>query len=286
LSDNTLSAYRRDLELLGASLDGQPLAGAASDDLLEFLAVQEKRNSPATVSRRLAAIRMFYRYLRSENRLAEDPSTILERPESWQRLPRILSPADVSALLAAPGAVFNSPGQGHKPFARAIFLRDKALLETLYATGCRASEVADLETAAVNLDIGYLRCRGKGSKERIVPVGSCAREAIRDYLDRGRPRLAGKGRVPWLFLSRTGARLDRTNVWRVVKFYIGAAGIRKAASTHTLRHSFATHLLQGGAGLRVIQEMLGHASPTTTQLYTHLDRRELLEAHRKYHPRG
>ena len=294
LADNTLIAYRHDLELLLASLGGSPLVEATRDDLLRFLAAEGKRTSGVTVSRRIAAIRMFYRFLRSENPRAADPSGILERPETWDRLPRVLSPGDVAALLAAPAAEMKAQlGRKRASFQRALYLRDTALLETLYATGCRASEVADLELAAVSLDIGYLRCRGKGAKERIVPVGSSARAAISEYLDRGRPVLAGlrpggavRKKSPFLFLSRSGARLDRTNVWRLVKYYLAAAGVHKPASTHTLRHSFATHMLQGGAGLRVIQEMLGHSSPTTTQIYTHLDRRALIEAHRKFHPRG
>ncbi|HOX07571.1 MAG TPA: tyrosine recombinase [Planctomycetota bacterium] len=287
LAENTLVAYRHDLELLLASLGGQALAAATRDDLLSFLAGEAKRTSGATVSRRIAAIRMFYRFLRSENPRAADPSGILERPETWERLPRVLSPADVAAMLAAPAAEMKALlGRRRAAFHRALYLRDTALLETLYATGCRASEVADLELAAVNLDIGYLRCRGKGSKERIVPVGEAARAAISSYLGLGRPALLHGKESPFLFLSRSGARLDRTNVWRLVKYYLAAAGVRKPASTHTLRHSFATHMLQGGAGLRVIQEMLGHSSPTTTQIYTHLDRRALVEAHRKFHPRG
>jgi len=286
LSENTLAAYRHDLELLSAHLRGEPLAGASREALVRFLAAEAKRTSAVTVCRRIATIHMFYRFLRSENPRAPDPAAVLERPETWDRLPRVLSPADVTALLAAPAADFNAPRRSRKEFQRALCLRDTALLETLYATGCRASEVADLELAAVNLEIGYLRCRGKGAKERIVPVGSAARAAISRYLGRGRPRLAGGKSPPFLFLSRTGGRLDRINVWRLVKYYLQVAGITKRASTHTLRHSFATHMLQGGAGLRVIQEMLGHASPTTTQVYTHLDRRALLEAHKKYHPRG
>ena len=285
LAENTLVAYRHDLELLSAHL-GKPISEAQRGELVRFLVAETKRTGPATVLRRIAAIRMFFRYLHIENPRALDPSAVLDKPQTWQRLPRVLSPQDVARLLAAPAEDFGAPKRSRKAFARAIFLRDQALLETLYATGCRASECSDLELAAVNLDIGYLRCRGKGSKERIVPVGKAARAAITEYLERGRPVLLGKKESIFLFLSRSGARLDRTNVWRLVKYYLAAAGIHKPASTHTLRHSFATHMLQGGAGLRVIQEMLGHSSPTTTQIYTHLDRRALIEAHRKFHPRG
>ena len=286
LAENTLVAYRHDLELVLSGLEGAPLVEATRDDLLRFLAAEGRRTSAVTVSRRIAAIRMFYRFLRSENRCSSDPSSILERPETWDRLPRVLSTADVAALLAAPAAELAAFGRKAKPVQRALYLRDTALLETLYATGCRASEVSGLELSGMNLEVGYLRCRGKGSKERVVLVGAAAQKALGAYLESARPALAGGKEPPFLFLSRTGSRLDRTNVWRLVRHYLGAAGVHKPASTHTLRHSFATHMLQGGADLRVIQEMLGHASPTTTQLYTHLDRRALIDAHRKYHPRG
>jgi integrase/recombinase XerD len=286
LAANTIAGYRRDLVCLAAHLKGRRLAGARREDLLAFIADQNRRGTPATVSRRIAALRMFYKYLRMENPRMADPSSALERPSAWQRLPKILSPAEVDALLAAPREEFRKLERKTR-HARALFLRDRALLETLYATGCRAGEVSGLTLEGVNLEIGYVRCRGKGSKERIVPLGRQARAAIEEYLERGRPRLvARKKDPPWLFLSRSGARLDRTNVWRVVKGYLGAAGVAKHASTHTLRHSFATHMLQGGANLRAIQEMLGHASPVTTQIYTHLDRRDLVNAHRRYHPRG
>ena len=209
LAGNTLAAYRHDLELLSAHLRGEPLAGASREALVRFLVAEAKRTSAATVCRRIATIHMFYRFLRSENPRAPDPAAVLERPETWDRLPRVLSPEDVTRLLAAPAAEFNLPGTSRKKFRRALYLRDAALLETLYATGCRASEVADLEVAAVHLDIGYLRCRGKGHKERIVPVGAPARQAISRYLQHGRPHLERDKGSPRLFLSRAGERLDR-----------------------------------------------------------------------------
>ncbi len=286
LAGNTTAAYRRDLGHLAAFLKGRRLSEARRDDLLRFVAAQGRKSTPATVSRRIAALRMFYKFLCMENPGTSDPSSALERPSAWQRLPKILSPSEVEALLAAPAAQF--AGRKRKSrHARAIFLRDRAVLETLYATGCRAAEVAGLELAGVNLEVGYVRCRGKGGKERIVPLGGKAQTAVAEYLEGGRPRLLGEGREsPRLFISRTGGRLDRTGVWRLVKHYLAAAAVGKNASTHTLRHSFATHMLQGGANLRAIQEMLGHASPTTTQIYTHLDRRDLVNAHKKFHPRG
>ncbi|MHC4914291.1 MAG: tyrosine recombinase [Planctomycetota bacterium] len=286
LAENTAAAYRRDLAHLSAFLKGRRLAGARRDDLLRFVAAQGRKSTPATVSRRIAAVRMFYKFLRMENPKLADPSSALERPSAWQRLPKILSPSEVEALLAAPAAAFAERKRKSR-HARALFLRDRAVLETLYATGCRAAEVADMELSGVNLDVGYVRCRGKGSKERIVPLGGKAQAAIGEYLERGRPRLLGeRGESPRLFLSRSGGRLDRIGVWRLVKHYLAVAGVGKSASTHTLRHSFATHMLQGGANLRAIQEMLGHASPITTQIYTHLDRRDLVNAHKKFHPRG
>ena len=286
LAANTVIAYRLDLLRLADFLRTKPPGAATREQILDFVAAEHKKFSPATVARRIAALKMFYRYLRTEDPRRKDPSAILDRPAMWQRLPKVISPTGVRALLDAPRkelARFQGRRTRHR---RALFLRDAALLETLYATGCRASEVSDLTVEGVNLEIGYLRCRGKGSRERLVPLGSKARGAIEAYLDRGRPRLAGERTPPHLFLSRSGGRLDRTNVWRITKHYLKVAGLSAHASTHTLRHSFATHMLQGGAGLRAIQEMLGHASPVTTQIYTHLDRREILEAHRKYHPRG
>lgn len=287
LADNTIVSYRRDLTCLTDYLDGRPLAEAGREDLLGFIDRQNRKGTPATVSRRIAALRMFYKFLRMENPGRKDPSSALERPSAWQRLPKVLSPAEVDALLAAPAAEFRKLKKKTR-HARALYLRDRAILETLYATGCRAGEVSRLEASGVNLDIGYVRCRGKGSKERIVPLGAKARAAILEYMERGRTRLLEKtGRESaLLFVSRSGARLDRTNVWRLVKHYLAIAGADRNATTHTLRHSFATHMLQGGANLRAIQEMLGHASPATTQIYTHLDRRDLVNAHRKFHPRG
>ncbi len=287
LADNTIVSYRRDLTCLTEYLDGRGLASAKREDLLDFIDQQNRKNTPATVSRRIAALRMFYKFMRMEAPRMKDPSSALERPSAWQRLPKVLSPAEVDALLAAPAAEFKKLKKKTR-HARSLYLRDRAVLETLYATGCRAGEVSTLELTGVNLDIGYVRCKGKGSKERIVPLGAKARAAILEYMERGRTRLLEKtGRESaYLFLSRSGARLDRTNVWRLVKHYLAIAGADLNASTHTLRHSFATHMLQGGANLRAIQEMLGHASPVTTQIYTHLDRRDLVNAHKRFHPRG
>jgi integrase/recombinase XerD len=285
LAENTAAAYRRDLECLAAFLDGRGPAEATRRDLLDFISDESRRNSPATVSRRVAAVRMFFRYLRIDEPQRADPSAALERPGAWQRLPRVLSPGEVEQLLAAPAARL-AAARRKDARSRALFLRDRAVLETLYATGCRAGEVSTLVVEGVSLDIGYARCRGKGSRERIVPLGTKARAALAEWLNEGRPLLAAGRDEPWVFLSRSGRRLDRREVWKLVKDCLAFAGITKHASTHTLRHSFATHMLQGGANLRAIQEMLGHASPTTTQIYTHLDRRDLLEAHRKFHPRG
>ena len=165
------------------------------------------------------------------------------------------------------------------------YLRDRALLELLYATGMRVSEVADLHVDQINLNLGYVRCMGKGRKERIIPVGKPAIEAITEYLEDARPHLLHERHCAHLFLSRTGRRLDRTNIWRLVRKYAIAAGITTPLSPHTLRHCFATHMLSGGADLRIVQELLGHASVVTTQIYTHVDDKRLREIHRKFHPR-
>jgi integrase/recombinase XerD len=285
LAENTMTSYGQDLSCLQQYIDDRQLRAANRSDLLEFIQQQNRKYSPATVSRRIAAVRMFYKYLCMENHGLEDPSSALERPGAWQRLPRILSPDEVERLLAAPEVAFRNLKKKSR-HARALYQRDSAVLETLYATGCRASEVSSLKMEALSLQAGYIRPTGKGARERVVPLGAKARSAIEIYLEKAREFLSGQRQTPWLFLSRSGRQLDRTRVWAIVKRYLQVAGIDKQASTHTLRHSFATHMLQGGANLRAIQEMLGHASPVTTQIYTHLDRRDLIEAHHKFHPRG
>jgi len=205
--------------------------------------------------------------------IEDDFTAILESPKIWQRLPSICSRQQVVNLLNAPNP--------DEPF----YLRDKAMLELLYATGIRASELAGLRIPDLNLDIGYLRCLGKGNRERVVPVGKVAIEATVEYLAKLRPGLAKPFSDNFLLLSRTGRPVSRIEVWRLVKKYAMGAGMPRNLTAHTLRHCFATHLLTGGADLRSVQEMLGHVDIATTQIYTHVDQERLREIHRKFHPR-
>ncbi len=227
----------------------------------------------ASIARRVAAIRVFLRFLRSEGQLKRDLATLLELPKKWKTIPNTIHQPEVEALLASPDP------------ADDLYLRDRALLELLYATGMRVSEAVGLDCAQVNLKVGYLRCLGKGSKERIIPIGRAALGAVDQYLGQLRPTLSGPHSKGALFLSRTGRRLDRTNMWRLVRKYASHAGLNGKVSPHTLRHCFATHLLAGGADLRIVQELLGHADVGTTQVYLHVDEARLKEVHRLYHPR-
>jgi integrase/recombinase XerD len=217
---------------------------------------------------------MFFRFLSGEGLIKRDPTEHLESPRLWQNLPEVLDRRGVDRLLAAPNARLD-----RWP------LRDKAILEMLYATGARASEVADLTMQSVNREVGYVLAVGKGRKERIVPVGRRALEALEAYLARERPQL-DRRQDPHLFLTHSGRRMGRETLWRLVKKYVVRGGMSPRVSPHTLRHSFATHLLEGGADLRSVQEMLGHVDIGTTQIYTHVDQNRLKAIHRKYHPRA
>ena len=203
----------------------------------------------------------------------DDHSAVLESPKIWMRLPVVCSKQQVMNLLYAPDS--------GEPY----FLRDRAMLELLYATGMRASEVSGLKIPHLNLDVGYVRCLGKGGRERIIPLGKVAIQITREYLDVLRPRLMGASSGAFLLLSRTGRALGRIEIWRLVKKYAARAGMPKNLTAHTLRHCFATHLLGGGADLRSVQEMLGHVDIATTQIYTHVDQERLRSIHKQYHPR-
>lgn len=277
LAGNTLAAYRRDLAHFAAFLGKRDLPLAAVDRplLTAYLHDLDRAGrSSATRARRLAALRGFFRYLHEEGHLAADPTEGMASPRLERRLPRIVSVEEVVRLVGAPDP------------SRPEGLRDRALLELLYATGMRVSELVGLDLDDVHLEHGYARCRGKGSKERVVPVGVPALRAVREYLLHGRPRLVRNLGERALFLNRRGGRLSRQAVWKLIKAYARAAGIGRAMTPHTLRHSFATHLLAGGADLRSVQELLGHADVATTQIYTHLTRRHLLETYMRAHPRA
>jgi integrase/recombinase XerD len=282
LSRNTLDAYRTDLHQYGEYLDAHHLDALAAGpgDISEFLAAlatgDEGRPacSSATVHRKAACLRSFYKQLRRDELIGDDPTAALSAPRRAKKLPQVLNYAEVQKLLAAPS--------GSEPTA----LRDRALLEVMYACGLRASETIGLEVADVDLHEGFLRARGKGSKERLVPLGRKAIAAISSYLRGGRPELVGDRYEARLFVNFRGGPLSRQGLYKIVQRNARAAGLAGQMSPHTLRHSFATHLLAGGCDLRAVQEMLGHADISTTQMYTHLSGKHLRDAYFKSHPRA
>ena len=277
LAENSIAAYRNDLSHFCAYLTGRgkrAFGEVRARDIVGFLTHEKaRRQSASSISRALAAVRMLFKFLTVEGHIPKNVASTLESPHLWRRLPDVLSVDDVEALLAAPDT------------SKPLGVRDRAILEVLYATGARVSETADLKLADVNFDFQFLRCFGKGSKERVVPIGARAVEAVKRYVLEVRPRLDKSG-SPLLFLSKSGRRLRRETIWASVRKYALTAGLRKKVSPHTLRHSFATHLLEGGADLRSVQEMLGHANIATTQIYTHVDKDRLKTVHKKYHPRA
>jgi integrase/recombinase XerD len=282
LSRNTLEAYRSDLLQFGAHLEktGADALGVAHGDLAEFVASLAAGDgdrppvAPSTLQRKVACLRSFYRHLRREAMLTDDPTVHLRAPRQARKLPQVLSRDEVAGLLGQPS--------GTEPPA----LRDRALLEVMYACGLRASEATGLEVADVDLETGILRARGKGSKERLVPIGSAAGRALAVYLQRGRPKLVGDRLEPRLFLNHRGGGLTRQGLYKIVQRHARSAGLASKMSPHTLRHTFAIHLLAGGCDLRSLQEMLGHADIATTQLYTHLSADRLKDVYFDAHPRA
>jgi integrase/recombinase XerD len=275
LADNSLHAYRRDLEDLERFLSGigkTPLT-ADSDEFRAYLRDQTHlKKATKTVARRLAAIRSFLKFLSSIGHDRAHVLQQLERPKPERSLPKVLSRSQVIQLISAPDP------------ASPLFSRDVAILELLYASGLRASELCDLKLRDTNLQAGCVRVLGKGMKERIVPLGRAAAEAITRYLDECRPGL-DRHNSERLFLSRSGRPLERVGLWMLVEKYGRSSGLLKSVSPHTLRHCFATHLIGGGADLRVVQELLGHSDIATTQIYTHVDQDRLKAVHAKFHPR-
>ena len=282
LSRNTLDAYRSDLLQFGAFLKRRERSPLLVDhrDLVRFLTelTEGVNGRPPVVSttlqRKVACLRSFYRHLRREGVLERDPTAQLKAPRRSQRLPKVLNRGEVNQLLSQP--------KGTDPPA----LRDRALLETMYACGLRASEAIAVELGDLDLDAGVLRARGKGSKERLVPVGRQAVEALRRYIARGRPALIGVREEPRLFVNQRGGGLTRQGLYKIVQRHARAAGLEDKMSPHTLRHTFATHLLAGGCDLRSLQEMLGHADIATTQVYPHLSAERLKESYFEAHPRA
>ena len=279
LSANTRLAYGHDLTEFLAFLSRRGRAGIQEverRDILDFLMEgKQKGLAAASLARRLVAIKVFFRHLSREGLLAANAADGMDSPRLWKILPATLSVAEVDRLLAAP-----DPGTVRG-------LRDRAILETFYATGLRVSELAALTLESIHFDSEYVRCVGKGDKERVVPIGGRAIAAVQAWLERGRPAYAARGGASRaVFLSRLGRALSRVTLWRHIRAYARKAGIRKEISPHMLRHSFASHLLANGASLRIIQEMLGHADIATTQIYTHVDQGRLQAVHHQYHPRA
>ena len=273
-SPNTIAAYHCDLSKFIASCRELP-PPITTHRILEFLKQEHHRGlAPATVARRLASIKSFFRFLCVEGLCEHNPAAILATPKLWQKLPVVLSEAEIEKLLRQP------------ELDKALGVRDRALLEFLYATGARISEVLSLQQDSLDISAGYVRLLGKGNRERLVPLGSKAQEQLHCYSTWARPRLVSDGGEKRFFLSRSGKPLGRDSAWHLIKKYARRAGIQKGISPHTIRHTFATHLLQHGADLRTVQEILGHCDIVTTQKYTHLDKQWLQEIHRKYHPRG
>jgi len=275
LARNSLEAYRRDLEALARRLEERPLERATRDDLLAHLrAARLAGRSPRSVARWLVAVRAFFAWLLAEGIVSEDPTAHLDAPRSWRPLPRVLRAEEVEGLLAAP--------ERERPRG----LRDAAMLEVLYATGLRVSELCGLRLTDVHLDAGYLRCTGKGNKERVVPLGEEACAVLRAYLAEGRGKLLKARRSEVLFVGPRRTGLTRQGFWKSIKAYGRRAGITAPLSPHVVRHSFATHLLEHGADLRSIQVLLGHADISTTQIYTHVNRERLRRIYEDFHPRA
>ncbi len=278
LAANTLESYQRDLFSYTGYLKEQGVIDIGQSNrghiIAYLLQLQKKGRATATLSRNMASIRAFYQFLVRDKHLTHDPSVHLETPKIEKRLPKVLSMDEVEKLLDGP--VPNNPSGK----------RDKAMLELLYATGIRVSELISLDVGDVNLEMGFLKCMGKGSKERLIPLGSLAITAVRDYLETARPQLLKKRSDHGLFLNHLGTRMTRQGFWKLIKKYARQAGILAEITPHTLRHSFATHLLENGADLRSVQEMLGHADISTTQIYTHVTRNRIKDVYAKTHPRA
>ncbi len=274
LASNSIDAYRRDLHQYQAFLERKKipdLARVKREEIVRFLLREKDRGlESASLARRLVAIKLFHRFLVREGRLREDITSVLASPRLWKKLPQFLTPDEMEKILAEP-----------KP-KDAAGIRDRALLELFYATGMRVSEVTGLKTKDVNLESAFLKCHGKGSKERIVPLGEVAIDCLKTYLSKVRTKLPPG---EFLFAGTKGKPLTRQRLWQLIRKYARQAGIQKKITPHTFRHSFATHLLERGADLRIVQELLGHSDISTTQIYTHVSRDHLKQVHRRFHPR-
>ena len=274
-SANTIASYQHDINYFASYLLDKKLNDVNTGDVRSFLVfLREKGLASSTVARYLSSIKSFYRYLFIEKLILDNPIEIIDSPSPWRKLPNVLSTEEIDNLIAAPD-IQTSGG-----------LRDLAMLELLYATGLRVTELISLKLGTVDLNVGYLRTMGKGSKERVVPFGDAARIAIENYILKVRPSLSKKTQSTDLFLTRRGTAMTRQGFWKILKKYITKAKISGNVSPHTLRHAFATHLLERGADLRSVQQMLGHSDISSTQIYTHILKERMREVHDRFHPRG
>ncbi len=278
LALNTLSSYRMDLNFFMNFLEENKidaLARTTKIEVINFMFYQKNKGlSPNSISRRLTAIKVFYRFLVRERILKTDPTSLIDSPKLWKKIPETLSVNEIESLLNQPD---NKDASG---------TRDRAVLEVLYATGMRVSEAVNLKMDSINQDVGFVRCIGKGSKERIIPLGKKAVSCVNKYLEVRGPCFLKEKQSDYLFLSRLGKKISRQSFWKMVKKYADKARIKKPLRPHILRHSFATHLLERGADLRSVQEMLGHSNISTTQIYTHVNKDRLKTIHKMFHPRG
>ncbi|MDH5763266.1 MAG: site-specific tyrosine recombinase XerD [Nitrospinota bacterium] len=273
-SPHTVAGYRRDISRFASFEPGLPLKSVTPSHIREFLlSLHQQGLSSRSIARSLSSLKSFFKYLVGESLLDENPVETLETPKIWRKLPGTLTLNEVEALLNQPDV--ETP----------LGLRDKAMLEVLYATGVRVSELISLKINDLNLEVGYLRSYGKGGKERVIPLGEVARSYLKDYLERGRPKLIKNKSLAILFVSRRKMPMTRQGFWKTLKQYVSKAHIKVTVSPHTLRHAFATHLLERGADLRSVQQMLGHSDISTTQIYTHVVQRRMREVFEKCHPR-
>ena len=278
-SPHTISAYRSDLIRFSSGLSGKTLESVTTANIRGFLiSLRSQGMSASSVARSLSSIKSFFKYLCQDKQLKNNPAIILETPKHWRKLPDVLTHEDVDKLLKGPDS--NSK----------LGLRDKAMLEILYASGLRVSELVSLKVSQLNLEVGYLRTLGKGSKERIVPIGTLAKRAVENYLLNSRRALIStrkdNHKADELFLTRRGLGMSRQGFWKILKGYVAKVNIKASVSPHTLRHAFATHLLERGADLRSVQQMLGHSDISTTQIYTHILGKRMLEIYQQFHPRS
>jgi integrase/recombinase XerD len=278
VSSNTIESYKNDLIFYQNYLKEKGIDSFLKvnrQDISDFMLKQKEKNlSASSISRRLSCLKTFYRFLLREKIISSDPTEAMQSPKLWKKVPDTLNIEEIERLIAQPN------------IRTKIGIRDKAILDMMYATGMRVSEVVNLKLEQLNLEMGFLRCIGKGNKERIIPLGRYACNAIKRYIQESRNLLLGKKQSEYLFLNRRGYPISRQGLWKIIKKYARMAGIKKPVRPHIIRHSFATHLLEGGADLRSVQEMLGHSDISTTQVYTHINKDYLKMIHKKFHPRG